>query len=232
MGEIMGHLRRLIVTGMEMGLDPPQLSPSTIDYLRKGSRHSGSLDDLRKFIGDCRRCRLHRGRTNLVFGEGSPEARLVFVGEGPGKEEDLEGRPFVGEAGELLTRIIEKGMGLTRDDVYICNVVKCRPPRNRDPEADEIRACIPFLKKQLEIIRPRVICTLGRVAAKGLLEIDIKITEQRGKWRSFMDIPLMPTYHPAYIVRNPAKERQLKGQVWEDVKKIMKHMGLEVKKDG
>ncbi len=149
------------------------------------------------------------------------------MGEGPGREEDLEGRPFVGEAGRLLDRII-MAMGLTREAVYICNVVKCRPPNNRDPESDEIEACIPFLKKQLALIRPDVICTLGRVAAQALLGKDIKITRERGRWLSFMDIPLMPTFHPAYLLRNPSAKRQ----VWEDVQEIMKRMGLEVKKDG
>lgn len=191
-----------------------------------------TLEDLRSHIGDCRRCKLHKGRTNLVFGEGSPEARLVFVGEGPGRDEDIAGKPFVGEAGVLLTRIIERGMGLTREDVYICNVVKCRPPGNRDPERDEIKACVPFLKRQIDIIRPEVICTLGRVSSQEFLEKDIKITRERGIWGSFMGIPVMPTLHPAYIVRNPSRERELKGQVWEDVQKIMAHLGLEVKKNG
>lgn len=162
----------------------------------------------------------------MVFGEGTPQARLVFVGEGPGKEEDLEGKPFVGEAGRLLTRIIH-AMGLTREEVYICNVVKCRPPNNRDPEEDEIRTCIPFLRKQLDLIRPQVICALGRVAARGLLEKEIKITQERGKWQSYEGIPVMPTYHPAYLIRNPSAKRP----VWEDVQKIMTLLGMEVKKN-
>jgi len=185
-----------------------------------------SLEDLRGFIGDCIRCPLHKDRNNLVFGEGSPEARLVFVGEGPGREEDLADRPFVGEAGKLLTKIIG-AMGLTRESVYIANVVKCRPPKNRDPEADEIQTCLPFLKMQLNLIKPEVICTLGRIAAQSLLGSEFTITPERGKWRSFMDIPLMPTFHPAYLLRHSSSKRQ----VWEDVKKIMKHMGLEVRKN-
>jgi len=225
--EIIGQLKNLMVANMEMGLDPPILSPSTLDYLNTKTIYPDSLEDLRRFIGDCKRCKLWQGRTKLVFGEGSPHARLVFVGEGPGREEDLAGRPFVGEAGELLTRIIN-AMGLTREEVYICNVVKCRPPKNRDPEMDEIRACVPFLKRQIHLIRPHVICTLGRVAAQGLLEQEFKITQERGKWHAFMDIPLMPTYHPAYLLRNPSAKRQ----VWEDVQDIMKHMKLEVKRDG
>ena len=229
--EIVNQTKNLVIANKEMGLDPPALSPSTLDYLQTGPLQLNPLEDLRKSIGDCRRCKLHKGRTNLVFGEGSSQARLVFVGEGPGKEEDMEGRPFVGEAGKLLTRIIEKGMGISREDVYICNVVKCRPPKNRDPARDEINACIPFLKQQLNIIRPEVICILGRIAGQELLGKDFKITWDRGKWYSFMDIPVMPTYHPAYILRNPSRDRQLRGLVWEDVKMIMKRLGLEVKKN-
>jgi uracil-DNA glycosylase family 4 len=153
----------------------------------------------------------------------------VFVGEGPGREEDLAGRPFVGEAGNLLTDIITKGFRLKREEVYICNVVKCRPPNNRDPEPDEIEACLPFLKKQISLIRPRVICALGRIAAKALLGRECKITQERGKWFSFMGIPLMPTFHPAYVLRNPPEERRLKKLVWEDVQKVMKELGLKVK---
>lgn len=226
--EIIGQLKNLMAANREMGLEPPLLSQSTLNYLQTGAAQIHTLEDLRGFIGDCTRCKLWRGRTNLVFGEGSSEADLVFVGEAPGREEDLAARPFVGEAGRLLTRIIENGMGLTRDQVYICNVVKCRPPKNRDPEADEIGACIPFLKKQLELINPRVICILGRVAGQELLGKDLKITWERGNWHSFMDIPVMPTYHPAYILRNPSAKRH----VWEDIQKIMRHLGLEVKKNG
>ncbi|MFC1869272.1 uracil-DNA glycosylase family protein [Thermodesulfobacteriota bacterium] len=229
--EIIGQLKKLVAANMETGFDSPVLSPTTRDYLREAQSIPGSLEELKSFIGDCKGCELWRGRTLLVFGEGSPEARLIFVGEGPGREEDLTGRPFVGEAGKLLTRIIEKGMGLRRDEVYICNVVKCRPPSNRDPERREIDICIPFLKEQLKLIRPEVICVLGRIAGQELLGKDFKITRGRGKWHSFMDIPVMPTYHPAYILRNPSKERQLKGEVWDDVQKIMARLGLENKKN-
>jgi len=176
-------------------------------------------------LGDCQRCGLHTGRTNLVFGEGNEKARLVFVGEGPGFDEDQEGRPFVGKSGQLLTRIIEKGMGLTRNDVYICNVVKCRPPGNRDPNPDESSVCLPFLKAQLDIIGPEVICALGRVACQALLGSGFRITRDRGHWRTYNDIPLMPTFHPAYLLRNPAAKRP----VWDDVKSIMGKLGLEVK---
>ncbi|MGD8226900.1 MAG: uracil-DNA glycosylase [Desulfobacteraceae bacterium] len=224
--EIVSHLRKLMVANMEMGLEAPTLSDSTLNYLSSSPSEFASLEDLRKYIEDCKRCKLGDGRTNVVFGEGSPEARLVFVGEGPGREEDEAGYPFVGEAGRLLTKII-KAMGLSREEVYICNVVKCRPPKNRDPEQDEIETCLPFLKAQLDLIRPQVICTLGRIAAQALLGREFKITRERGRWHSFMNIPLMATYHPAYLLRNPSAKRQ----VWDDIQKIMKHMGLEVKKD-
>jgi DNA polymerase len=212
----------------DMGLEPPSVSKKTLDYLRRGSGVFSSLADLRAFIGDCRRCNLSKGRNHLVFGEGSPEARLVFVGEGPGREEDLEGRPFVGEAGKLLTDIIQKGMKLRRESVYICNVVKCRPPNNRDPEPEEIETCLPFLKKQIDIIRPEVICTLGRIAGQTLLKKEFRITRERGKWHRFNGIPVMPTFHPAYVIRNRSRERELKGMVWEDIKRIMEKLGLEI----
>jgi uracil-DNA glycosylase family 4 len=222
--DIVGHLRNLIVMDREMGLDPPTLSPSSLDYLAKRPAQLNSLEALRDFVGDCKRCKLCHGRTHLVFGEGSAKARLVFVGEGPGREEDLAGRPFVGEAGRLLTKIIENGMGLKREEVYICNVVKCRPPQNRDPEEDEIEACLPFLKEQLRIISPEVICTLGRIPAQALFSREFRITRERGRWYSFLDIPVMPTYHPAYLLRNPAAKRE----VWADAQEIMRTMGLEV----
>jgi len=247
--EIFGHLKSMVEANRDMGLDPPPISNEVLDYLNAEAPERpvnpgrperpvdpgrpyqpDSLESLRAHIGDCRRCKLHKGRKNLVFGEGSPRAKLVFVGEGPGRDEDRVGRPFVGVAGELLTDIIEKGMGLNREDVYICNVVKCRPPENRDPERDEIEACLPFLKQQIRIIQPEVICTLGRIASQELLEKGIKITQDRGKWYSFMDIPVMPTFHPAYVKRNRSRERELKGHVWKDIQEIMKHLGLEVKR--
>jgi DNA polymerase len=224
--EIVGHLKSLMIVDRDVGLEPPMLSPSSHEYLDRRSSHPNSLEDLRAFIGECKRCKLCHDRTNLVFGEGSPKARLVFVGEGPGREEDLAGRPFVGEAGRLLTKIIENGMGLKREDVYICNVVKCRPPGNRDPEEDEVEACLPFLKQQLQIISPEVICVLGRVSAQSLLGQGFTITKERGKWFSFLQIPVMPTYHPAYLLRNPTAKRQ----VWQDAQEIMTFMGLEVKR--
>ncbi|MBN2125993.1 MAG: uracil-DNA glycosylase [Deltaproteobacteria bacterium] len=223
--DILEQLRMYVTFNRDWGLEPPVLGPSSLSYLEGGREDADSLEFLRALIGPCERCKLHRERTNLVFGEGASDARLVFVGEGPGREEDMEGRPFVGEAGRLLTKIV-KAMNLSREEVYICNVVKCRPPNNRDPEPDEIDTCMPFLRRQIDLIRPEVICTLGRVAVQALLGREFKITRERGEWRTFMGIPLMPTFHPAYLLRNPAAKRQ----VWEDVQKIMKRLGLEGEK--
>ena len=223
--------KRLISACEEMGLEPPMLPKGALEFMERpvfkkpASPQFDSLEALRAHMGDCRRCDLHNGRKHIVFGEGNPEARLVFVGEGPGFDEDREGRPFVGKSGQLLTRIIENGMGLTRDKVYICNVVKCRPPGNRDPNPDEIGVCLPFLKAQLSIIGPEVICALGRVACQALMGGDFKITRHRGQWRTYEGIPLMPTFHPAYLLRNAAAKRP----VWDDVKSIMGKLGLEVK---
>jgi uracil-DNA glycosylase family 4 len=229
--EIIGKLKDLMISNAELGFDFPALSGKKSENLHGSRTGTGSLEDLRGVIGDCRRCKLWKSRNRLVFGEGASLARLVFIGEGPGQEEDLSGRPFVGEAGRLLTKIIESGMGIKREDVYICNVVKCRPPSNRDPERDEIDTCIPFLKEQIRIIGPEVICILGRIAAQELLGKDFRITRDRGKWYKYMDIPVMATFHPAYILRNPARERELKGQVWEDIQKIMALLGLEIRKN-
>jgi DNA polymerase len=163
----------------------------------------------------CTRCRLAEGRKTVVFGEGSPEARLVFVGEAPGAEEDRTGRPFVGRAGKLLTKIIE-AIGYRREDVYICNVIKCRPPGNRTPMPDEILACSPFLHEQLAVIRPKAVCALGGPASTTLLETKEGITRLRGRFFWYRDIPLMPTFHPAYLLRNPRE----KGRVWDDMKRL------------
>ena len=184
---------------------------------------ASTLEELRAAIGDCRRCKLCSGRTNLVFGVGNPRAKLMFVGEGPGRDEDLQGEPFVGRAGQLLTDIITKGIGLRREDVYIANVVKCRPPDNRNPEPDEVAACEPFLKKQIEIIRPEIIVALGKFAVQTLLQSKMPITKLRGNWHTYQGIKLMPTFHPAYLLRNPADKKL----VWEDIKKVIKEMGRE-----
>ena len=180
-------------------------------------QQSSELAAVREELGDCTRCKLHKGRRNIVFGEGNPNAALVFVGEGPGKEEDEQGRPFVGAAGQLLTDIIVKGMRLNREDVYICNIVKCRPPNNRNPEPDEIMACEPFLIKQLQAIKPKIIIGLGNIAVKTLLKTKQGITSLRGTWMTYQGIPLMPTFHPAYLLRTPSDKKL----VWEDIKKVL-----------
>ncbi len=189
-----------------------------------GVRQAGSLDELRTHIGDCRRCKLWRGRTNVVFGVGKADADLMFVGEGPGREEDVQGEPFVGRAGQLLTEIITRGMKLRRADVYIANVVKCRPPDNRNPEADEIARCLPFLARQIELVQPRVIVALGKFAAQTLLGVATPISKMRGVWSEYRGIRAMPTLHPAYLLRNPADKRL----VWEDIKQVMADLGLPV----
>jgi uracil-DNA glycosylase family 4 len=181
---------------------------------------ANDLEELRAAIGDCRRCKLCSGRTNLVFGVGNPNADLMFIGEGPGRDEDLQGEPFVGRAGQLLTDIITKGMGMKREDVYIANVVKCRPPENRNPEPDEVAACEPFLKKQIDLVRPRIIVALGKFAVQTLLQSKVPITKLRGQWHSYHGIKLMPTFHPAYLLRNPADKKL----VWEDIKKVIKEL--------
>ncbi|MDQ5985272.1 MAG: hypothetical protein CSYNP_00980 [Syntrophus sp. SKADARSKE-3] len=178
-----------------------------------------TLDIVRRELGDCRRCGLHGQRNNIVFGEGNPSASLVFVGEAPGADEDAQGRPFVGRAGQLLTKIIE-AMKLNRQDVYICNILKCRPPGNRNPKPDEIEVCEPFLIRQLNAIRPKVICALGTFAAHTLLKSETPITILRGRFHRYQGIDLMPTYHPAYLLRNPSAKKL----VWEDVQMIMKRL--------
>jgi uracil-DNA glycosylase family 4 len=175
-----------------------------------------TLQHIRADLGDCQRCGLAAKRSHIVFGEGDPSARLVFVGEGPGHEEDRSGRPFVGAAGQLLSKIIE-AMKLRRDQIYICNVIKCRPPGNRNPEPDEITACRPFLERQLTAIAPQVICTLGAFAAQSLLNDTAPISRLRGRFHDYNGIRLMPTFHPAYLLRNPDRKRE----VWDDMKKIM-----------
>ncbi len=184
-----------------------------------------TLDDIRADLGECTRCRLHKARTKLVFGVGNPKAELVFVGEGPGHDEDIQGEPFVGRAGKLLTQMIE-AMSLRREDVYICNVVKCRPPENRLPDKDEIAVCSPFLLRQLAAIQPKVICCLGACSAQTLLATTQGISRFRGEWFDFHGSKLIATYHPAYLLRNPPA----KSEVWKDLQKVMAVLGLQPKK--
>jgi uracil-DNA glycosylase family 4 len=178
-----------------------------------------TLGEVRAAMGECTRCRLHEGRTQIVFGDGNPQADLLFVGEGPGEQEDRQGIPFVGRAGELLTQMIERGLGIERAAVYICNIVKCRPPNNRTPLADEAAACRPFLDGQIDAIHPKVIVALGKPAASLLLGRDIAITRVRGTWQEYRGIPLMPTFHPAFVLRQyTPQNRRL---VWEDLKNAL-----------
>ena len=190
-----------------------------------GLEKVAGLDELREFIGACTRCKLAPGRTKLVFGSGNPTAELMFVGEAPGADEDLQGEPFVGRAGQLLTDIIERGIGVSRDEVYICNVIKCRPPANRNPEPDEVSACEPFLFRQIDLVRPRAIVGLGTFAVQALLKVKTPISQLRGKWQEIRGIKMMPTFHPAYLLRNPADKRL----VWADVQEVMKLLGRPVK---
>ena len=183
---------------------------------------SQELSRLSREMSECHLCPLGKTRHNLVFGDGNPDSQLVFVGEAPGADEDAQGLPFVGRAGQQLTKIIE-AMGLSRKDVYICNILKCRPPQNRNPLPEEIAACEPFLNKQLEIIAPKVICALGTFAAQTLLKTEVPITALRGRFHSYQGIKLMPTYHPAYLLRNPSAKKF----VWDDVQIIMKDLGLK-----
>lgn len=206
------YQRRLGWRGLPGEAEAPPAAPDKPEEIP-------SLAEVREELGDCRRCKLHRGRTHLVFGEGSPRAALMFIGEGPGGEEDLQGRPFVGAAGQLLNNLLSK-LGLEREKVYIANVVKCRPQGNRDPEADEITACLPFLKKQIDAIRPRVIVVLGRIATHALLATQAPLTRLRGHWQRYGQIPVMPTFHPSYLLRAP----QERHKTWADMQQVMERL--------
>lgn len=229
--ETLGQLRGFFEDLQEAGvreiplLDcPPELPvcPPEVCGIDRGGEvlcRAETLEEIRAELQDCRRCPLCQGRSNIVFGVGNPDARLVFVGEAPGREEDEKGEPFVGEAGRLLDRILF-AMGLEREEVYICNVEKCRPPQNRDPRPEEIEACEPYLKRQLAAIRPQVIVTLGKFAAQTLLQDQAPISRLRGHWREYQGIALLPTFHPAFLLRNPASKRE----VWEDMKQVLSRL--------
>lgn len=195
---------------------PPSTPVQDLPSLPEG------LDALFDLVATCKRCRLHEGRTHVVFGEGDPRARVVFVGEAPGAREDETGRPFVGAAGQLLTKIIENAMGLTRAAVYIANVNKCRPPNNRNPEPDEVAACLPYLRQQIRAIRPQVIVALGRVAAHNLLGSSLPMGQLRGRELEYEGIPVVATWHPAYLLRQPEAKRE----TWEDIKRVNRLLGL------
>ena len=216
-GQVLNH------GSLSVGLEwkkPLQKNQKANIQLKENKDNRGLLKTACQEMADCQLCPLGKTRKNLVFGDGNPEARIVFVGEAPGADEDEQGLPFVGRAGQLLTDIIVKGMKLQRKDVYICNILKCRPPGNRNPQPDEIMKCEPFLKNQLRIISPKIICALGTFAAKTLLKTDIAISALRGRFHAYEGIKLMPTYHPAYLLRNPSAKKQ----VWEDVQMIMKEV--------
>jgi DNA polymerase len=226
--ELARTLRELADSGVR-GFD---CAPEALDTLQSWGRHRPprrpqpqppeSLEGIREDIGDCQRCKLCRSRTRIVFGAGSPQARLMFIGEGPGQDEDRAGEPFVGAAGQLLTRIIA-AIKLRREEVYIANVVKCRPPENRLPEPDEIATCSPFLRRQIAAIRPALICLLGNCAAQSLLNTTESISRLRGRFFELQGIRVLPTYHPAYLLRNPEKKRA----VWEDMQLLMKEYPYE-----
>lgn len=209
---------RQIIKSIKKYMETEKLSGIGEFYLRPQPKDQ-SLEKLNQEAVKCKQCLLYQTRKNPVFGQGNPRAKLVFVGEAPGREEDLQGLPFVGRAGELLTKIIE-AMGLERKDVYICNVLKCRPPQNRNPLPSEILACYGYLKRQLEIINPKIICCLGKFACFVLLNQELPMTKLRGKFQDFQGIKVMPTFHPAYLLRNPSAKRL----VWEDMQKIMKEL--------
>jgi len=205
----------------------PRASASVSEPRTSASGSSELLAAIRDDIGDCRRCGLHEGRAKIVFGSGNEQARLVFVGEGPGAEEDAQGLPFVGRAGQLLTQMIEgtarkEGIPIERKDVYICNVVKCRPPGNRTPEPEEMKTCGQFLERQLAAIRPKAICLLGATAVKALLQRKEGVTKLRGNWYRWRDIPVMVTYHPSYLLR--PYNQSAKREAWEDLKKALHYV--------
>jgi uracil-DNA glycosylase family 4 len=187
----------------------------------RAMKDSASLESLKQEVMSCIRCSLHKTRHNIVLGSGDPRAELMFIGEAPGEDEDLQGLPFVGRAGQLLTKIIE-AMGLKRSDVYIANILKCRPPNNRPPLPNEIEECEDILKKQISIIKPRIICTLGKFASQTLLKTETPISTLRGNFKEYKGIRLMPTFHPAYLLRNPSEKKL----VWQDMKKIMKELKI------
>jgi DNA polymerase len=221
--ELVADLReraRYYATLSDLGLPPraPSSAPAeSAASATAGSDAGAELKAVREWVGDCQRCKLAGGRRNIVFGQGNPNARLMFVGEAPGAEEDAQGLAFVGRAGQLLTDIIEKGLKIPRKDVFIVNVLKCRPPENRNPEPDEIIACQPFLEKQIDVIRPKVLVGLGKFGAQWLLKTAEPISRMRGRVGNYNGIKVVPTYHPAFLLRNPSAKKE----VWEDMKVVL-----------
>jgi len=220
--EVVKSVRSFIENEIDSGVVEFAAPEGLVKTASSGSGQSKAeaLDDLEMEVRACRKCGLCKTRNNVVFGSGSPEAKLMFIGEGPGHEEDMQGLPFVGRSGELLTKIIE-AMGIKRKDAYIANIVKCRPPDNRNPLPTEMLACEEHLLRQIDIIKPKIICTLGKVSAQALLKSEEPISRMRGKFFPYHGIKLMPTYHPAYLLRNPSEKKA----VWQDVQKIMAELG-------
>jgi uracil-DNA glycosylase family 4 len=221
--EIIADLKSYLRYLRDMGIE---VLPASEGHSDMAFNHSSplrskalALDEVRRELGDCKRCKLHRTRRTIVFGEGNEMAKLMLIGEGPGFDEDLQGRPFVGKAGQLLTRILHS-IHFQREDIYITNIIKCRPPQNRNPEPDEINSCNPFLMKQIHAIQPKIICALGTFSAQTLLKTGAKITALRGRFHDMAGIKIFPTYHPAYLLRNPERKRE----VWEDMKQISQWM--------
>jgi DNA polymerase len=228
LGEIAHKLKEQLQYEQELGIPdiPMKRKKQNTDlqtHPLTDAPSSETLNDIRADIGDCTRCKLCKERTNIVFGVGDPSADIMFIGEGPGRDEDLKGEPFVGRAGQLLTKIIQ-AMGLERKDVYIANIVKCRPPNNRNPEREEMATCSPFLFRQIAAIKPKVLIALGNIAIQTLLQTKTGITRLRGQFHELAGIPLMPTYHPAFLLRNANKKKE----VWEDMQKVMKKLGMKV----
>lgn len=225
--KVCGYVKAYIELEKAAGMDEHMSNVTLIRHAKSAKNDGalGGLESLKSELASCTACDLYKTRRNLVFGSGSPKARLMFVGEAPGEDEDLQGLPFVGRAGQLLTKIIE-AMGMKRGDVYIANILKCRPPNNRPPLPTEILACEENLKQQIAQIQPKVICTLGKFASQTLLRTQTPITGLRGKFADYNGIKVMPTYHPAYLLRNPSEKRM----VWEDMKKVMKELCLDSRK--
>ena len=219
--------RRPVEEGAQLALESEEAAPETAPPPSEAALpiiqdKVAALREIREDLGECTRCRLHKGRTNLVFGVGNVNADLMFVGEGPGADEDAQGEPFVGRAGQLLNNMIS-AMGLKREDVYIANVVKCRPPGNRTPEKDECDVCSPFLLRQIAVIQPKVIVALGAVAAKNLLAVNDSMANLRGRWYDFRGARLAVTYHPAYLLRDPRQKKE----AWKDLQMVMNYLGLK-----
>ncbi|MFA6142769.1 MAG: uracil-DNA glycosylase [Candidatus Omnitrophota bacterium] len=219
LNEMIAAIKSYIELEKESGIDEYMFASDLKNRSPQAAISPITLDALKKEVSGCKSCDLHKTRLNVVFGAGDPKARLMFVGEAPGRDEDMQGLPFVGRAGQLLTKIIE-AMGYKREDVYIANILKCRPPENRAPLPSEILACADNVKRQVEIIKPKVICTLGKFASQTLLKTETPITMLRGKFCEYNGIKVMPTFHPAYLLRNP----QDKKLVWEDMKKIRQEL--------